>query len=218
MSEFEDDWDEIDLEEWERREEEHALSPDDIAEQNDGLLRRYREFRHAADAVVAAWRERREVAAVALIGSLAAAPWKEVPRFSPYRRARVALWHECKDVDLAVRLTDLGDLGGLRRAKDRALRALYEETGSGVASHHVDVFVLEPGTDRYLGRLCQFNRCPKGKSECMVPGCGARKFLRQHEGFQWRPESLAGERIVRLFDRATGQLYRAADLPLPEDE
>lgn len=215
MGEFEEDWDDIVFEKWERQEHEHALSPAGIAEQNRGLLRRYREFRSAADAIVVTWRDRPEVAAVALIGSLAVAPWKEVPRFAPYRRARIALWHECKDVDLAVWLAHLRDLNGLRRAKDRALRGLHEETGAGVASHQVDVFVLEPGTDRYLGRLCQFNRCPKGKAECLVPGCGVTKFLRQHESFRWRPESLAADRTVRLFDRATGGLRRAADLPLP---
>ena len=215
MGEFGDDWDEIDFEERERQQEEHALSPAGIAEQNDGLLRRYREFRRAADAVVAIWRNYPEVMAAALIGSLAKAPWKEVPRFASYRRAGIAPWHECKDVDLAVWLAHLRDLNGLRRAKDRALRGLHEETGTGVASHQVDVFILEPGTDRYLGRLCQFNRCPKGKAKCLVPGCGAEPFLQQHAGFRWRPESVAGVRAVRLFDRATGGLRRAADLPLP---
>lgn len=215
MGELEEDWDEIDFEEWERQEEEHALSPAGIAEQNNGLLRRYREFRRAADAVVAIWRNYPEVMAVALIGSVAKAPWKEVPRFTPYRRAGIALWHECKDVDLAVWLAHFRDLNGLRRAKDRVLRGLHEETGASVASHQVDVFVLDPGTDCYLGRLCQFNRCPKGKAECLVPGCGAMKFLRQHEGFGWRPDSLAADRVVQLFDRATGRLGRAADLPLP---
>lgn len=217
MGEPEDDWDEFDVSEWERQEEERALSPAGIAEENAMLLRRYREFRGAADAVVAAWRQRPEVAAVALIGSLAVSPWKEVARHSPYRRAQIRLWHECKDVDLAVWLTDLGDLDGLRRAKDRALRQLFEETGTGVASHQLDVFILDPGTDRYLGRLCRFNRCPKGKLECLVPGCGTAKFLQQHADFQWRPESLAEDRIARLFDHAGGRIARAADLPLPED-
>ena len=59
-------------------------------------------------------------------------------------------------------------------------------------------------TDRYLGRLCDFNACPKGKAECRVPGCGDVALLRQHEGFRWRPESLAEGRAVRLFERATG--------------
>lgn len=219
MSEFEEDWDEEDWDEedgaeWERREDKRALSPAGIAEQNDGTLRRYREFRRAADAVTAAWRHREDVAAVALIGSLAVAPWKEVPPFSPYRRARIELWHECKDIDLAVWLTHLRDLNGLRRTKAQALRDLESGSG-GVADHQADVFVLEPETDRYLGRLCQFNRCPRGKIECMVAGCGEATFLRQHEGFRWRPETLAGDRAIRLFDRATGRLRYATDLPLP---
>jgi len=218
MDDAEDDWDETNLEEWESREEEQALSPAGIAEQNKFLLRQYRHFRSAADTVTMAWQERPEVAAVALIGSLARAPWKEVPRFSPYRRARIALWHECKDADLAVWLTDLSDLDGLRKAKDRALRQLFEVTGIGVAAHQLDIFILDPDTNRYLGRLCRFNRCPKGKQECLVPGCGAAKFLQQHEDFQWRPESLAENRMVRLFDRSSGPPARAADLPLPEDE
>ena len=41
-------------------------------------------------------------------------------------------------------------------------------------------------TDRYLGRLCDFNACPKGKAECRVPGYGDVALLRQHEGFRWR--------------------------------
>ena len=61
MGEREEDWHEIDFEEREereRREEARALSPAGVAEQNRGLLRRYREFRHAADAVAAVWRSR----------------------------------------------------------------------------------------------------------------------------------------------------------------
>lgn len=188
----------------------------EIAEDNRYLLRRYRDFRRAADAVAVAWRDHPEVTAVALVGSVAVAPWKEVPRFSPYRRAGVELWHECKDLDLALWLADLRDLDALRRAKNRALNGLHDEHQAGVASHQVDVFVLEPGSDRYLGRLCQFNRCPKGKPPCRVAGCGETAFLQQHDGFRWRPESLAEERSLRLFDRATGRLRHAADLPLPD--
>jgi hypothetical protein len=171
------DWDEAEFEDWRRREDEQAFSPAGIAEQNDGLLRRYREFGRAVDAVAAAWREHPEVVAVALLGSLVMTPWKEVPRFAPYRRARIALWHECKDLDLAVWLAHLGDLDGLRRAKDRALRELQATSGIGVASHQVDAFVLEPGTGRYLGRLCRCNRCPQGQDRVSRPGLRRHKLL-----------------------------------------
>ena len=209
------EWDEEDWESWHEEQDDHALSPRGIAEENQQLLRRYREFRRAADVVVTALQERSEIVALALIGSLAIAPWKEVPRFAPYRRARVQLWHQCKDVDLAAWVEDLDDLNGLRRAKDLALRDLQEEVGFGVASHQVEVFLFEPGTDRHLGRLCRFNRCPKGKAECLVPGCGDIAFLRQLEGFRWRPDSLAEDRIIRLFDRSRGRFAFAIDLPLP---
>ena len=194
----------------------HPLSERGVEQQNQMLLRRYREFRRGADAVTEAWRTHSEVIAVSLIGSVARTPWKEVPHFAPYRRARVALWHECKDVDLALWLDHLDSLDGLRRARARALRTLWEVASIGIASHQVDVFVLEPVTDRYLGRLCDFNTCPKGKAECRVPGCGEVTLLRQHEGFRWRSESLAEARSVRLFDRAVKLHRRAVDLPLFE--
>ncbi|MEN8197243.1 MAG: hypothetical protein ABFS30_12145 [Pseudomonadota bacterium] len=217
MSEFDDDY-EFDLEEMRRREDEHALSPAGIAEENARQIRRYREFRLAADAVTAAWRERPEVLAVSLIGSLARAPWKEVPHHNPYRRARIELWHDISDLDLALWLSDMSDLNGLRRSKEVVLRDLQERGSCGVASHQTDVFVIEPGTDLYLGRLCNFNRCPKEKPECQVEGCGATAHLKQHDGFCWRPNSLAPDRSIRLFDRATGKCRLAAELSLPDDD
>ena len=191
------------------------LSRAGIEQQNGYLLRRYRDFRIAADCVTASFRDHPHVLAVSLIGSVARDPWKEVPRFSPYRRARVELWHECKDVDLALWLSDLGDLDGLRRASARALRGLLEREKIGVAHHQVDVFLLEPGSDRYLGRLCGFNACPKGKPECRVPGCGEVGWLQQHEDFTWRPDAIAPGRAHRLFDRASGIRASAAELKLP---
>ena len=187
-----------------------------IEEQNRLLLDRYRQFRIAADVVAAALRTHPHVLAVSLIGSVACDPWKEVPRFTPYRRAGIELWHECKDLDLALWLSDLSDQNGLRRKSAAALGKLMERERIGVAAHQVDIFILEPETDRYLGRLCAFNACPKGKRECEVPGCGDVPFLRQHEDFAWWPDTLAPGRAVRLFDRASGTVARAAELPLPE--
>lgn len=217
ICESEDEWDEEELEEWQRREDEHALSPAGIAEQNASLLRRYDEFRRVADAVTDRWKEHEEIAAIALIGSVAQAPWKEVPRFQPLRRSRIAVWHECGDIDLALWLTHTRNLNALRRAKGKALRDLKDASGIGVADHQVEGFILEPETNIYLGRLCVFNQCPKGKPECRVPGCGTHAFLRLHEAFQFRSKSLAPGKAVRLFERRTGILNRAADLPLPSN-
>lgn len=80
--------------------------------------------------------------------------------------------HWCKDVDLAVWITDLSVLPALRKANVQALSRLLKEREIGVAHHQVEVFVIEPDSNRYLGRLCRFNECPKDKPECAVKNCG----------------------------------------------
>src|SRR5258708_26298346 len=128
---------------------------DEIGEQNRSLVRRQREFRMAADVVTEAWMTFAEVRAVAVIGSVAQAVWKEVPRFREFRREGIEVWHECGDLDLALWIDSQERLGDLRRAADRALRVAYEAgTGVSVVGHQLDVFLIEPGSDHYLGRLC----------------------------------------------------------------
>ncbi|MFD2234231.1 hypothetical protein [Phaeospirillum tilakii] len=187
----------------------------EIERQNAFLINRQLHFRLAADVVAEAWCRLPEVSAIALIGSVAKPLWKEVPRFQPFRRQGVELWHECTDLDLAVWLDHQECLGQLRRARDLALRRAYESgTGISVANHEVDTFLFEPGSDRYLGRLCAFTQCPKGKRDCETPGCGAIPFNKVFEAFQPMPDLLAG--AVPLYERASGAVWRAADLPAPE--
>jgi hypothetical protein len=166
-----------------------------------------------ADAVASAYTKFPEVAAIALFGSVALPLYREVPRFRQYRQAGVELWHECKDVDLAVWIDRLDNLGDLAKAERRAVQRLCNETGIGVAHHQVDTFLIEPGSNRYLGRLCWYNECPKGKRECLVPGCGREKFLQQHAGFTLYADALAKDRIIRLYDRATSKLTKAPAVP-----
>jgi hypothetical protein len=155
--------------------------------------------------------------ATALIGSVARPLEKEVPRYRAFARAGIAVWQECKDLDLAVWLGRLDRLDTLRKVRSRALRQLLADRNIGVADHQVEVFVLEPGSDRYRGRLCLYSACPKGKPDCQVPGCGAQPFLRQHEDFRFHPDALTPGRCVTLFDRAAGIRQRAADLPASEE-
>ncbi|HEX5325363.1 MAG TPA: hypothetical protein VFW75_01715 [Acetobacteraceae bacterium] len=128
-------------------------------------------FRAAADAVTAAFASFATVEAIALIGSVA----------KPIRRERTRVgWlaHYCKDLDLAVWITGLHELDALRRARNRAAGRLFEQTGVGGAVHEIEAFLLEPGSNRYLGRLCRFRECPAHKLECLVEGCGRMPFLR----------------------------------------
>ena len=124
------------------------------------------------------------------------------------------MWHECDDIDLALWLSDLADLNRLRRAYAKALRVQFNSDGIGVATHQIDVFIMEPGIDRNLGRLCAYNTCPRGKIACHVPGCGDVRFLQQHNDFAWWPDPLAEGQAVWLFNHAGKVNRRAAGLPL----
>jgi hypothetical protein len=190
-----------------------SVTRKEIAEQDREMLRRQAQFRLAADAVTAALAELPEVAAVALIGSVARPLRREVPRFAPFRGARIDIWHECKDVDLAVWLDRLDGLKALQRARGMALQQLFAQQGVGVAHHQVEIFVMRAGTNDYLGRLCTYGKCPKGKRDCEVPGCGREPFLKQHAEFTFWPDALAEDRIMRLYERGRGIVRRAADTP-----
>jgi hypothetical protein len=174
----------------------------EIAEENARMVRRQREFRRAAEYVTTAFAGVPEMERVVLIGSAAVPLKKEVPRFKRFRRAGVAIWHECNDVDLAVWVSSLDRLKDLQRARGRALNDLFAEAEIGVAHHQVDIFLMEDGSDRYLGRLCGCGVCPKGKRECETPGCGSALFLQQLADFKWRPSALVPAGAVTLFDRA----------------
>jgi hypothetical protein len=147
------------------------------------MLRRQRELRQAAEAVATAMSRLNTVEKVVLFGSVAKPLEREVPRFREYERAGIELFHECNDVDLAVWVSSAVELKTLQKARSQALNELLAQKHIGVAHHQVDVFLLEPGTDRYWGRLCCFGQCPKGKPQCRVRGCGALPFLQQHEDF-----------------------------------
>ncbi len=168
----------------------------------------------AADVVADTWANFPQVHAIAVIGSVAKALWKEVPRFAEFRRLGIEVWHECADLDLALWVDSQRRLRELRRAADRALRHAYRSgMGTSVASHQLDVFLFEPQTDRYLGRLCAFNQCPKGKDDCLVPGCGETPFNKRVAGFAPHADILVGVERATLYRRGSGRLRSALDLP-----
>lgn len=186
----------------------------EIESQNRYLLARQREFRLAADVVADAWMRFSEVVSVAVIGSVAKPLWKEIPRFREFRRAGIEVWHECADVDLALWVDSQDRLGELRRALSAALRHAFESgVGISVVSHQVDVFLFEPESDRYLGRLCKFNECPKGKPDCLVPGCGSIPFNRKIAEFEPYSDILCGSENAILYRRGSGRVRSALELP-----
>jgi len=173
----------------------------EIEEQDKLMLSRQKRFRVAADCVASAFARIPAIQKVVLLGSVAVPLKKEVPRFREFKREGVEVFHECKDIDLAVWLSDLGVLRVLQKARSSALNDLLREKNIGVAHHQVDVFIMEPETDRYLGRLCDCAKCPKGTDDCLVPGCGEVRFLKQHRKFVFDPKTLQPQNSIVLFSR-----------------
>lgn len=177
------------------------------------MLLRQREFRIAADVVTDAWMSFPDVQAVAVIGSVAKALWKEVPRFSEFRRRGIEVWHECRDLDLALWIDSQRQLDQLRRAASRALHAAFEQgAGTSVVAHQLDIFLIEPGTDRYVGRLCEFKACPAAKRDCAAPGCGTIPFNKVIADFKPRTDLLEPATYAMLYERGRGRLRSALEL------
>jgi hypothetical protein len=186
-----------------------------IVAEERGLLQRQRVFRFVADRVTAVLARCRSVEAISLFGSVARPLRREGPRFAPYKQLRLPIAHECKDVDLAAWVSRLDGLDELRRARGRVVGEIVAECGHGPAVHEIEVFLLEPGTNRYLGRLCYFRQCPAGKRDCLAAGCGHQPFLKQHDDFSLYPEAIAEGAAIRLYDRIGGGIIaRAVNLPL----
>ena len=179
----------------------------DIEEQNYFQLRRQKVFFMAAMAFANEAAQIPWVTKVALFGSVSKPLEKEVPRFSQYRRARIQVWHECKDVDIAVWITDRTSLNLLRIAVNRALKNLMEDTDhmATPAHHQLDIFLIDAGTAQYIGNLCHYNACPKDKPDCLTPGCGASGFLKIYQGFVFHDSALQEPTVRILFDRHAPQ-------------
>ncbi len=170
----------------------------EIREENQRSQKRQDDFRLAAQYVAQAFGQISGVEKVVLFGSVACPLQEEKPRYRKYHRLGMLMLHVCKDIDLAVWVNDAGCLNAMRKARSKALNLLLQKHGIGVAHHQVDVFIMEPGSDRYLGRLCTFSQCPKGKPECRVPGCGSTQLLRQHEDFRLHSSALMPDRSIIL--------------------
>ena len=140
------------------------------------MLARQALFRRAADVLAAELAAVPEVRAITLFGSVARPLEREVPRFRPYRYYRIEILHECRDIDLAVWIDRFDNLAALNRARGQAVASLFRGTGIGVAHHQVEIFLFGHGWHDYRGRLCTYGQCPKGKVDCLTPGCGRELF------------------------------------------
>ena len=80
------------------------------------------------------------------------------------------------------------------------------------------LITVEPGSDCYLGRLCSYSSCPKGKSDCFVPGCGAVPFNKRIANFAPHADLLAPVAYATLYRRDAGRLRSALALPTVDQD
>ncbi len=200
----------------ERPREAWELSPEGIADSNRRMIELQRDYRRAADTAAKALIPFKEVQAVAVFGAVAMPLWKEVPRFSPYQHHDIALWHACPGINLAVWLDSFKQLSSMRMAIVRALERIPDKEHE-VVLDELAVNFLEHGTDRYVGNLCHYKKCPAAEPACEVPGCGAVGHLRQFSRYRFDQDDLHPDRCFRLFDRATATVNHAVNLPGPQE-
>lgn len=197
----EDSTTDLDVEDFISEDQDNPPDSQEIQEENQAMARRQEQFRIAAKYVADSLSNIPEVQRVVLFGSVAKPLEKDVPRFRKFQRAGIAIQHECQDADVAIWISDSRCLKAIQKARSQALNNLFAERQIGVAHHQIDILVIEPKTNRYLGRLCVFGSCPKGKDKCRVPRCGEYRFLQQHEGFKFESKDLDDETNVVLFER-----------------
>ncbi|TVR53282.1 MAG: hypothetical protein EA425_03610, partial [Puniceicoccaceae bacterium] len=130
-----------------------------------------------------------EVQQVRLFGSVALPLWKDVPRHSRLRHRKIQVYHECGNIDLAVWVTSPAKADLMRKASSQVVNDLNsKEVYLSIAHHSFSVHLIREKDDRYLGMVCHYNRCPKHKPECSVPGCGAHPFVQILHVFRLKPE------------------------------
>ena len=131
-------------------------SEEEIAETTSRLIRRQYLFRWGAQSVARAMNSLPEVRKIAAFGTVAQPLRMEVPRFREFRRFRVAVPHECGDLDLAVWMDHFERLRELKNALAGALNTLRDSPYGGIAHHQADVHIFDAESGGYRGRLCIF--------------------------------------------------------------
>jgi len=188
------------------------------SEYDKAALRRYQGFLYAAVKLAEKLSKFSEVERIALFGSLAKPPFRERYRY----KKRIWAFHEPKDVDLAIWLSSLDNLGSMRRTLAMLIPSVIKKA-PGICEGAMELFVFSSTSSKYLGRVCHYKQCPRSGGNCMIEGCGTPRHLRIENDFTLRPDAVSRFNSQVLFERTPGNLLPASnlytDLPtlLPEE-
>ena len=188
------------------------------SEYDQSALFRYQGFIYAAMKLAERLTEFPEVERISLFGSLAKPPYREQYRY----KKRIWAFHEPKDIDLAIWLSSLENLGAMRRVMATLVQEVQKKA-LGICEGAMELFVFDSRSSKYLGRVCHLGQCPRGGIDCMCDGCGKPKHLKTDSDFTLRPDAVSRINSQLLFERfptprtSSSNLY--ADLPtlLPEE-
>ncbi|MFC2141074.1 hypothetical protein ACFLQP_02130 [Acidobacteriota bacterium] len=98
----------------------------EFEEDNLRNLKKHKDFRIAAEYVADLIKDVPEVVKIVLFGSVGLPLQKEYSRFRKYKRFGKEIYHECKDVDLAVWVNDFNCLKQILKTRNRASGKLFE--------------------------------------------------------------------------------------------
>jgi len=191
----------------------------EIALERESSQRRQDEFRTVAGYAAEEFAKLAEVRRVVLFGSVAVPLVEYYPRSGKYRSMRASALRECGDIDLAVWVNDIGNLRALQLARNSAARRFTAEHQYGPAPHQIDVFIMDADSGRFVGNLCCFKDCPKGKPDCWVEGCGNPPHLKLYNNFKLQLSALSPTKSVVLYEsEESGSPHRIERLRAVVDE
>jgi len=168
--------------------------------ENKNALKRHQSFITVALELATRLSEHTEIERISLFGSLAKPPVLEPHPYSEHLRNRgVHIFHSPMDIDLAIWLSSLDNLGAIRKTMTKTVRDMSDKA-IGLCDGSVELFVFDHQSGKYLGRVCHFSKCPR-YTNCSIQGCGMPKHLKIKEDFVLYPDAVSRVNSEILFER-----------------
>ena len=154
----------------EEAEKNSPVTRGEIAGEDRLMLLRQDQFRKAARLLAERLADMPEVMKVVLFGSVALPLWKAVPLHGRLRSRRIKIFHECRNIDLAVWVTSPSVADTIRRAHSGVVNELLDnDVHFEIAHHFFSTHLIDQATGKYHGMVCHFGQCPKKEGRMPRP-------------------------------------------------
>jgi cupin 2 domain-containing protein len=191
--------------------------------EDKNALKQHQSFIAVASELAGRLTSHSEIERISLFGSLARPPVLEPHPYSKRLRDRgIHIFHTPKDIDLAIWLSSLDNLGAIRKTMTKTVSDMAEQT-PGLCDGSVELFAFDHQSGKYLGRICHFSKCPKEHTDCFIQGCGTPKHLKTMKDFVLHPEAMSRVNSQILYERrptvdlSNSNLFSELSSNLPEE-